>query len=235
MLDMISSGLGIAFFGVVAAVMARADAAIAAPSRRNVATAWIQVAILVIGLVAVRYLAFDLLWFGDWRSAYLVLGLAVIVIAAVTGGRRGLAAIGFQAPVDRKTALRTIAVVLLIVAARLVAPLASGKGYHFDVQRLVSNAVIFALLEEAIFRGAIQTRLEAPLGATGAWIVTALLFGLNHYHALYVAAGRTVDAAAALQLGYLTAFGLLLGIVFARTRSLLPSFLLHAANNLSLL
>ena len=33
-------------------------------------------------------------------------------------------------------------------------------------------------------------------------------------------------------MAYLTAFGMLLGVIAARTRSIFPSFLVHLANNL---
>jgi membrane protease YdiL (CAAX protease family) len=37
-----------------------------------------------------------------------------------------------------------------------------------------------------------------------------------------------------LSLAFLTAFGMMLGVIFAKTRSLFPPFLVHAIHNFSL-
>ena len=94
--------------------------------------------------------------------------------------------------------------------------------------------LIFPLAEEILFRGLLQTRLEALLGSVWAWIGSGLLFGGYHYYTNYLLAGRLLTATDVQSLAYLTVFGMLLGVIAAKTRSLLPSFLVHAVNNLPL-
>ena len=108
-----------------------------------------------------------------------------------------------------------------------------GKGYQFELRDFISITIIFPFLEEVFFRGLIQTRLESALGAVRSWIVSGLLFGFFHFYLLYLVPGRAPDITEVLGLVYLTALGMLLGVVFAKTRSLLPSFIIHAVNNLS--
>ena len=93
-----------------------------------------------------------------------------------------------------------------------------------------SQLVVIALPEELFFRGYVQGRLEeawpptrsffgAKLGV--AWIVTAALFGLGHFLVTF-------------EPQMLTRFfpGLVFGWMFARTRSILPGTIFHAACNL---
>jgi membrane protease YdiL (CAAX protease family) len=93
-----------------------------------------------------------------------------------------------------------------------------------------AQLVVIALPEELFFRGYVQGRLEdalpprhklfgAPVGA--AWLIAAALFGLGHYLVSF-------------EPQMLTRFfpGLVFGWMFARTRSILPSTIFHAACNL---
>ncbi|HEY2749153.1 MAG TPA: type II CAAX endopeptidase family protein [Polyangia bacterium] len=90
--------------------------------------------------------------------------------------------------------------------------------------------VVIALPEELLFRGYIQGRLEEAWPPTAnllgarvgvAWVVTAALFGLGHFLVTF-------------EPQMLTRFfpGLVFGWMFARTRSILPSTIFHAACNL---
>lgn len=93
-----------------------------------------------------------------------------------------------------------------------------------------AQLVVVALPEELFFRGYVQGRLEdalpptrrllgAPVGA--AWLVGAALFGLGHFLVTF-------------EPQMLTRFfpGLVFGWMFARTRSILPGTIFHAACNL---
>ena len=51
---------------------------------------------------------------------------------------------------------------------------------------------------------------------------------------LYLVAGRVPTGTEVLSLLYLVALGMLLGAIAAKTRSLLPSLIVHAVNNLTL-
>ena len=116
----------------------------------------------------------------------------------------------------------------------MVIPPLLGAALTFNWQSFLSYAVVFPFVEEVIFRGMIQTRLEAALGSVRAWILSGLFFGLHHYYAHYLMIGKPLAVSDVLELIFLTAFGMLLGVIYAKTRSLLPSYLIHTINNLSL-
>jgi membrane protease YdiL (CAAX protease family) len=93
-----------------------------------------------------------------------------------------------------------------------------------------AQLVVVALPEELFFRGYVQGRLEEALPPTRtlfgapigwAWILAAALFGLGHFLVTF-------------EPQMLTRFfpGLVFGWMFARTRSILPGTLFHAACNL---
>jgi uncharacterized protein len=96
--------------------------------------------------------------------------------------------------------------------------------------QLLAQLVVVALPEELFFRGYVQGRLEDALppkwtllGARvgWAWILGAALFGLGHFLVTF-------------EPQMLTRFfpGLVFGWMYARTRSILPSTIFHAACNL---
>jgi membrane protease YdiL (CAAX protease family) len=94
----------------------------------------------------------------------------------------------------------------------------------------LTQLIVVGLPEELFFRGFLQGRLEdalpprrrlagAPVGA--AWLISAALFALGHYLVTF-------------EPQMLSRFfpGLLFGWLFARTRSILPGTIFHAACNL---
>ena len=92
------------------------------------------------------------------------------------------------------------------------------------------------LNEEFLFRAVLQTRLSAWFKSPIAAIcVTALLFGLAHAPGLYLRGGLE-DAGSsnnwlmvvAYTIGVLSPIGLLFGMIYARTKSMLLVVLLHA-------
>jgi len=96
--------------------------------------------------------------------------------------------------------------------------------------QVAAQLVVVALPEELFFRGYVQGRLEDALPPTRtlwgarvgwAWILGAALFGLGHFLVTF-------------EPQMLTRFfpGLAFGWMYARTRSILPSTLFHAACNL---
>ncbi|MDH7488109.1 MAG: CPBP family intramembrane metalloprotease [Anaerolineae bacterium] len=204
-----------------------------APTRRP-AREYLEVALVIIGLLIVPFIKFNLFWFSGWISAYLAFLLIAPPIMEWIVRRRSLSAIGFRMP-QNKRALAWVAVLLaLYLVARLAWPIAQGRGYQFNLQTFVSNSLLFALLEEAMFRGVIQTRLESALGAARSWVVSGLVFGFYHYYVHYLVPGKAAASVDILSVASLTVLGMLLGVVFAKTRSLLPSFLIHALHNLAL-
>jgi membrane protease YdiL (CAAX protease family) len=85
---------------------------------------------------------------------------------------------------------------------------------------VLSIAVAPAVCEEALFRGVVLPSFVRPMGAAGAAVASALLFGLIHY-----------DDSTFYRLPFAFAIGLGLAIVRLRTGSLLPSTIAHATVN----
>lgn len=93
------------------------------------------------------------------------------------------------------------------------------------------------LTEEFLFRGVVQTRLGAFFrsGAAGV-LITSILFGVAHAPGLFFRGGPAVDGwsadplqVIAYTIAVLAPMGLLFGLIYARTKSLLLVVLLHAA------
>lgn len=82
---------------------------------------------------------------------------------------------------------------------------------------VISSALVPACCEEYLFRGVILSNV-LPYGKTNAVIVSAVMFGLMHQNPA--------------QMLYATAAGIVLGLVYIRTRSIWGSFLIHFFNNL---
>lgn len=77
-------------------------------------------------------------------------------------------------------------------------------------------AITPAICEELFFRGYVQRTFERGIGARSIWI-TGVLFGLFHFQPV--------------GLPTLALMGILLGYLYHRTQSLLPSIIAHFTNN----
>jgi membrane protease YdiL (CAAX protease family) len=88
-----------------------------------------------------------------------------------------------------------------------------------------------AFTEEFLFRGVVQGKLERALGQNKAWFYSGILFGLMHASTnffgqqWYRHGESTVNAIFLLVLQ--TIAGWVFGIMYTKSRSLLPSFLAH--------
>lgn len=89
----------------------------------------------------------------------------------------------------------------------------------------VSSFAVTPMLEELFFRGYCQTRLEENFGGIGAIVIVTLFMTLGHnqYHHLNILSISTLVTLIPLVFG--------MGYLYWRTRSLLPSIILHAAVN----
>lgn len=83
--------------------------------------------------------------------------------------------------------------------------------------KLVALAVVPALCEELLFRGALARGLRAPLGLVGAALLSAALFALVH------------GSLARLPITF--ALGVVLGVTALRVGSIVPAMIIHAGNN----
>jgi membrane protease YdiL (CAAX protease family) len=85
-------------------------------------------------------------------------------------------------------------------------------------------AVFPATCEEILFRGAVLPALVRPLGATGAILASAVMFGLIHLDPVG-------DAAAFTRIPFAILVGVGLGLLRVRTGSLVPPILAHGVLN----
>ena len=93
------------------------------------------------------------------------------------------------------------------------------------------------LCEEFLFRACLQSRLTAWLQSPAAAIaITSILFGLSHWPGLYLRGGPGVDGwstdpiqVAAYTIATLSPLSISLGLLWARSRSLLLIVLVHGA------
>ena len=83
-----------------------------------------------------------------------------------------------------------------------------------------------AFIEEFFFRGIIQGKLERALGQKRAWIYSGILFGLTHFFINYYVSDLDLLPGLLMLVGQIT-FGWVYGIIYMKTRSLLPSMICH--------
>lgn len=86
-------------------------------------------------------------------------------------------------------------------------------------------ALVNAAVEEAIFRGVLQTSLQPLIGPTAAVLVQAAAFGLLHV------VGIPTGLVGALMAG---SWGVLLGVMRHRTQGILAPYLAHIAADLTI-
>jgi membrane protease YdiL (CAAX protease family) len=99
------------------------------------------------------------------------------------------------------------------------------------------NSVEAGLCEEFFFRACLQSRLTAWLKSpVTAILVTSLLFALSHWPGLYLRGNPEVDGwstdpiqVAAFTIATLSPLSIALGLLWARSRSLLLIVLVHGA------
>jgi membrane protease YdiL (CAAX protease family) len=89
---------------------------------------------------------------------------------------------------------------------------------------VIAIAVVPAVCEEILFRGVVLPALLRPLGAIGAVLGSALLFGVIHLDV-------TGDGAAFTRIPFAILVGVGLGLLRVRTGSLFPPAIAHATLN----
>lgn len=152
----------------------------------------------------------------------------------------------FQTGLNRRTFWRTLIVLGLIILALLSVISPSLR----DIAALEPSPALLAwvapvsfmwvaieagLNEEFLFRAVLQTRLTAWLRSPWAGVaLTSILFGLAHMPGLFLRGGPSDDGwstnpleVAAYTIAVLSPMGLLFGLIYARTKSLLLVVLLH--------
>jgi membrane protease YdiL (CAAX protease family) len=135
---------------------------------------------------------------------------------------------GFRKPLPGSRAIIIFSVLLFALSGAL--PLMNSGFSPAPVMMLVFALWQPAFIEEFFFRGVIQSRLERVIGQNKAWIYGGILFGLAHFvFNFYI---RDMDLVTGLlQLAGQITSGWMFGILFMKTRSLLPGILAHYLTN----
>jgi membrane protease YdiL (CAAX protease family) len=92
-----------------------------------------------------------------------------------------------------------------------------------------------ALEEEFLYRGVIQSKLERVVSQRYAWVISGVLFGLGHvpndfFGPFWVTTGGD-PTIAVMRLAEQTAFGLLVGLLYMKSRTLIAPVLGHYFKN----
>ena len=173
----------------------------------------------------------SLFTWGVYGTYYLVIGLCLLFIMEKIVRRRGISSVGFKLPINRKALMIFTGAIALYLIVGILRHVLYGIEFLYINEYFISGVILGPFYEETVFRGLIQTRFEAGSGTVKSWIFSGLLFGFYHYWAHFLIVGQTLTIPSLTQLIWVTLFGMLLGVIFAKTRSLLPPFLLHAINN----
>lgn len=98
--------------------------------------------------------------------------------------------------------------------------------------RLLGNTLSNGPFEEFLFRGAIQTRLVVLLGPRWGVVLASLLFGIWHLGLGYAqTGGRSLWDGLASTVILQTMVGLVLGVIYHRTRNLIAPSVCHVVFN----
>ena len=100
-----------------------------------------------------------------------------------------------------------------------------------DIEPIPAPDLYFALYspmvaEEFFFRAIIQGKLERALGQNKAWFYSGILFGLSHITTNFFVRELDVVSGIFMLIGQISA-GWVFGIIYMKTRSLLPSAVAH--------
>lgn len=93
--------------------------------------------------------------------------------------------------------------------------------YLGTILYVIALLIVAPVTEEFIYRGLIITELQKKYNNVTAVIISALLFGISH-----IMAGGVILLAGSLIVG------IILGIIFVKTKSLLPVIIAHVFANL---
>ncbi|MDX2163387.1 MAG: type II CAAX endopeptidase family protein [bacterium] len=103
----------------------------------------------------------------------------------------------------------------------------------FVANRLIGNVLQNGFAEEILWRGVLQTRLSLWLTPPWGIVISALVFGLWHFNANLGMFDGNVLVALAFCIVSQARFGVMMSIVFLRTRSLIAPGLAHTFTNLN--
>ncbi len=129
--------------------------------------------------------------------------------------------LGFSMPIARSVTIFAIAVYAFFG----IIPLFFGME-PIPVSVLLWALYVTAFVEEFFFRAIIHGKLERALGQNKAWFYSGILFGLAHLVTNFFVRGLDIVPGILELVGQIIA-GWTFGIIYMKTRSLLPSFVAH--------
>jgi membrane protease YdiL (CAAX protease family) len=135
---------------------------------------------------------------------------------------------GFRMPERNSRAIVIVGILIFALAGAL--PLLDSDFVPVSVLMVLITFIQPAFYEEFFFRGIIQGNLERVLGQNKAWIYGGILFGLAHVIPNYFVQGFDL-LPGIIQFVEQTIAGWMFGILYMKTRSLLPGILAHFLTN----
>ena len=135
--------------------------------------------------------------------------------------------LSFTKPISRSVMIFTLAVFAIIGVLQFIDP-----GFKpLPVWLVLMSLYQPALTEEFFFRGVIQGKLERALGQNKAWFYSGILFGLLHTSVNFFGQQWYKYGENILNVVFLlvlqTVAGWVFGIIYMKSRSLLPSYIAH--------
>ena len=154
-------------------------------------------------------------------------GLVIITLAYYIIRFKGISKLGFHGA-EKGAAKRMLYFVPLLLIA--FSPFAAGINLNGGAAFILANLFLtlgIGMAEEIFFRGII-CGLWLKHGTIKAMIISSVLFGLSHI--LNIAGGAELFETI-LQICFALVYGMILALIFAEGRSLLPCVLLHALHD----
>ncbi len=130
--------------------------------------------------------------------------------------------LGFSMPSGRSVAIFAIAVFAFLGIIPIFLP----DMKPIPVSDLLFSLYVTAFVEEFFFRAIIQGKIERAVGQNKAWFYSGILFGLAHLTTNIFVRGLDIGPGVFMLVGQIIA-GWIFGIIYMKTRSLLPSFVAH--------
>lgn len=161
----------------------------------------------------------------DFTIGAAVLLILPIILEIMRGGRSP--GLGWRLPSNALTVIIVLVVSLLLGALPILMRVPVTATNLYDT---LLSLLTIVILEEMLFRGAIQGRLEMIFAGHWPWLLSGVLYGLWFVPALFAGAGQTAGPAWLGPLGWWLAqasLGWLLSITRDRTGSLLPGLVAH--------
>ena len=133
--------------------------------------------------------------------------------------------LGFAKP---RSPYDTLFALILFGIGGGVLPLMDSSFAPLPVWLVVYSLYQPAFFEELFFRGVLQGKLERALGQNRAWILSGILFGLAHLSVnLFGPLWSGSVVAAVFLLVKQVISGWIFGLIYMKTRSLLPGMVVH--------